>query len=271
MELVPGADRIVAVKVMHEALHADKPLMADLLDEARLVSKIRHANVIPIIDTVQEDGVSALILEYVEGVPLSVMLQAARKRGATLPIAVVGAIIVDVLRGLHAAHELRDETGKPLELVHRDVTPHNVLVGVDGVARLTDFGIAKTLSSYSHTASGIVKGKPTYMAPEQARAGTLDRRADLWSTGVMLWEALVGKRPFAGGTPATTLARLATVTKAPKVRAERPEVPSEIEAVVLQALATDTARRFSDAAAFCQQLTAAWETVGGLASKESER
>jgi eukaryotic-like serine/threonine-protein kinase len=192
-----GFARTVAIKRLHPQ-HAKEPEFVSMfLDEARLAARIRHPNVVPTLDVVATDGELFLVMEYVQGESLARLLRASRQRKESAPTRVVAAIVADVLHGLHAAHEATSEKGEPLGLVHRDVSPHNILVGADGVARVVDFGVAKAAGRIQTTREGQIKGKIAYMAPEQI-TGTVTRRTDVYAASVVLWEALTGKRLFAG-------------------------------------------------------------------------
>ena len=174
------------------------------LDEARLAARIHHPNVVSTLD-VGEGEQLYLVMEYIEGDRISGLIKAAARKGERVPVPVTLRIMIDVLSGLHAAHELRDHQGHPLNIVHRDVSPQNILVGVDGVTRITDFGIAKAEARLTVTREGQVKGKMSYMAPEQLSSTNVNRRADVYAAGVVLWEALTGRRLFRADTEAETL------------------------------------------------------------------
>jgi eukaryotic-like serine/threonine-protein kinase len=175
-----------------------------LLDEARLVARIAHPNVIPTLDVVESDGEVFLVMEYVRGVTLAHLMRAAKKAGRDVPPIVAGGIVSAVLQGLLAAHEATDDFGTPLHLVHRDVSPQNVLVGADGMVRLLDFGIAKTIGLQT-TRKGKLKGKLSYMAPEQLRNEPVSSRTDLYGAAVILWELLTGRRLFQSENEAETV------------------------------------------------------------------
>jgi serine/threonine-protein kinase len=188
-----GFSRIVAAKRLHPQFADDAEFLAMFLDEARIASKVHHPNVVPVLDVVHTGTEVILVQEYVHGVPLDKLLRAARERGVAVPTGVVSAVGADVLAGLHASHEAKDELGTSLEIVHRDVSPQNVLVGVDGIARILDFGVAKATINTHVTRPGMLKGKLAYFAPEQLR-GEATQAVDLYAAGVMLWEALAGRR-----------------------------------------------------------------------------
>ena len=196
-----GFARIVAVKRLHERYARDPEFVAMFLDEARLVGRIRHPNVVQTLDVVAEknaDGGSELfiVMEYVHGESLVRLLAAARTKDEPVPLKIASAIMIGALQGLHAAHEAKSEAGQPLNIVHRDISPHNILVGIDGVARVLDFGVAKASERVSSTTKGEVKGKLAYMAPEQLNGGEADRRTDVFAAGIVFWEVLAGQRLF---------------------------------------------------------------------------
>jgi serine/threonine-protein kinase len=191
-----GIRKVVAIKALSPELARDPAVRTQLLDEARLVSRIVHASVVPILEVVEERDRTHLVFEYVAGERLDRLVDRARRRGTKVPTSIVVAIVSSILRGLHAAHEATSVDGAPLSLVHRDVSPQNVLVGVDGVARILDFGIAKAAARSTVTREGRVKGKLPYMAPEQVLGEALDRRTDLWATSVLLYELATFRRPF---------------------------------------------------------------------------
>jgi serine/threonine-protein kinase len=189
------------------------------------------------------------------------MQSALRQQRRKLPVGVALRILCDALAGLHCVHELLDESGAPLGLVHRDVSPHNLLVGSDGVTRVTDFGIALAAGRLASTRpDGTVKGKLQYLAPEQVGRKQLDRRVDVFAAGIVLWECLTGERLFEAATEAETVTRVLRDPIEPPSMA-RPEIPIEIDEVCLQALERDPARRFKTARAFGEALLRAGESV----------
>jgi serine/threonine-protein kinase len=203
-------------------------------------------------------------MEYVEGDTLGKLLARAAQAGTRIPMRVGLRIVLDTLAGLDAAHELRDDEGCPLGIVHRDVSPQNVLVGVDGSARLSDFGVARATSTLATTRSGQLKGKLAYMAPEQARGHKeVDRRADLFAAGIVLWEVLTCRRLFKGDGEADTLQRVLS-DPIPPVRSIAPSVPAPVEAVVAKALERDRSKRYATAAEFADALERASRVVAAL-------
>jgi eukaryotic-like serine/threonine-protein kinase len=171
-----GFSRTVAIKRLHSEFAKDPDFVAMLLEEARLASRIRHPNVVSMLDVVHENEELFLVMDYIEGESLSRVLRTSSR--SPLPLPIVSSVLSGVLQGLHAAHEATGEDGHPLQIVHRDVSPQNILLGVDGTARVTDFGVAKSVGRVGTTRDGRVKGKAGYMAPEQLRGGRIDRRVD---------------------------------------------------------------------------------------------
>jgi serine/threonine-protein kinase len=244
---------VVAVKVCHPHLRVDEEFAEMFLDEARLAAKIHHPNVVSTLDVGDDDGRLYLVMEYIEGDRLSGLIKAAGKKGRRIPPAVAARIFIDLLSGLHAAHELADNDGTELSVVHRDVSPQNVLVGVDGVARITDFGIAKTEARVTVTSLKQIKGKLAYMAPEQLDGVGVNRRTDLYAAGVVLWETLTGKRLFRGDTDVETVQQ---VIKGEVRRPSEivPDLDPAFDALVMKAIERDPELRFATAAEFAEAL-----------------
>ncbi len=195
---VGGFERLLAVKALHADLSDQEEFVAMFLDEARLAAQIHHPNVVATLDVLEAHGRYFLAMDYVEGLELGALLRRAAEENERIPHEVVARIMLDVLQGLSAAHSLTDRGGRPLHVVHRDVSPQNILVGVDGITRLTDFGVAKAEHRLSSTRDGGFKGKIAYAAPEQLTRSLTDQRSDLFSFGVVLWESLTGSRLFRG-------------------------------------------------------------------------
>ncbi|MEM9195344.1 MAG: serine/threonine-protein kinase [Myxococcota bacterium] len=260
-----GFERLVAVKVLHPHLAHEEEFITMFLDEARLAARIRHPNVVATLDISDSDGAGFfLVMDYIEGDHQGALLRESSRQGERLPAPVVARIVLDALAGLRAAHQLTDERGQLLHLVHRDISPHNILIGTDGIARLTDFGVAKAEVRLSSTREGQFKGKLGYMAPEHASTGEADQRSDLFSMGIVLWESLTGKRLFRGENNAATL-NLILQGEIRPVGAFAPEL-APYEAVLGRALARPPQERFQTAEEFMDALEAAAQQGGGVAA-----
>ncbi len=254
-----GFSRTVAVKRLHDCYAKDPEFVAMLLDEARLAATIRHPNVVPTLDVVAEGGELLVVMEYVEGDSLAHLAKLSLQRGQRVPPAFAAAIVAQALHGLHAAHEAHDRNGEPLGIVHRDVSPQNILVGADGVARVLDFGIAKAASRATSTEDGQIKGKTAYMAPEQLQHGSVDRRTDVFAAAVCLWELLASRRLFLGDSPQETMARVLTATIDPPSK-HGSDVAPALDAVVMRGLERDADRRFATAEEMAHALEDAVKT-----------
>ncbi|MBX3227679.1 MAG: serine/threonine protein kinase [Labilithrix sp.] len=241
-----GFGKTVAIKRMHPQFAKDPEFISMFLDEARITSGLSHPNVVLTLDVLEEPGELLLVMEYVHGGSLASILRAAQGQGLSTPPAIASAIVVATLNGLHAAHETRGDDGQPLHLVHRDVSPQNILVSADGLAKIADFGIAKAVGQVHATSEGVTKGKQAYMAPEQAIGEALTARADVFAAGIVLWEALVGKRLINGANGAERLHALLNL-KVPPPSGLVASLPGAIDDVVLRALARDPNDRFATA------------------------
>lgn len=241
-----GFQKVVAIKTILPGAIDDARMEEMFLVEAELASKIHHPNVVGTIDLGEHEGVLYLVMEWVDGESLNVLMQkAASHGGVPLPIGV--NLIGQACQGLYAAHNLRDDEGALLGVVHRDVSPHNLLVTFTGTAKVVDFGIAKATSLASSTEVGEVKGKFAYMAPEQVRAQAVDARTDLFALGILLYQITTGKHPFRGENPGETLQNICSERGPTPPSAFLPDYPAELEAVVLKALAKNPDQRFSSA------------------------
>lgn len=236
--------RPVAIKVMHAFGGASERMTSMMLSEARIASRIRHANVVPVVDVVSQERGPALILEYVCGESLSQLVDTVHYE---IPFPVVARIVVDALEGLHAAHCVKNEAGLPLEVVHRDVSPQNILVDDSGVARIVDFGVAKALERAYTTESGEVRGKLAYMSPEQMNGHAVDMRTDVWAMGMVLWQLLAGTKPFAGLEAAQTMRRVLSGEISPP-ELHRP-CPAELSEICMRALSFSADDRYPSARA----------------------
>jgi serine/threonine-protein kinase len=257
-----GFSRTVAIKRLHEQFAKDPDFVSMFLDEARLAARIQHPNVVSSLDVVGLDGELFLVMEYIKGESLSRLLRTARRNGEVIPPRIVATIVSGLLNGLHAAHEATDEQGEPLGIVHRDVSPQNVLVGTDGVSRVLDFGVAKAAGRLTTTREGQLKGKFAYMSPEQVRGINIDRRTDIFAAAVVLWEAMTGHRMIEGESEAVVLSKVldAKWTKPSEVL---PTLPKSIDVVTMRGLDPDPNKRYSTA----KEMAFALERAVGLASQ----
>jgi serine/threonine-protein kinase len=262
---VAGFQRLVAIKRLHPHLAKDKEFIEMFLDEARLAARIHHPNVVPIVEVGATERGYYLVMEYIEGDTLARLFARSAQTKKRLPADVGIRVLLDALAGLHAAHELCDDSGQPLEIVHRDVSPQNILVGIDGSSRITDFGVARASSRLSTTRSGQLKGKLAYMAPEQARGARVDRRADLFAMGIILWETLAFKRLFKGDQEAETLNKV-LYEPIPDVRDVAPSTPDELAKVTMKALDRDPQKRYRTGAELADDLEKAARAVRMLAT-----
>jgi serine/threonine-protein kinase len=248
-----GFARVVAIKRLLPHMASEPEFVSMLVDEARLASRIHHPNVVQTFDVVTDRGEVFLVLEYVHGESLANLATHARQSKTPIPAPIVSAIVGGVLHGLHAAHEAVDERGLHLALVHRDVSPHNVVVGVDGVARLLDFGVAKAAGRLQTTREGQVKGKLAYMAPELLQRHDVTPLGDVYAAGVVLWECLANRRLFSAPTEAALLAQALVGLIDPPSKYV-PKLPEEVDALVMKALARDPGQRFASAREMAQAL-----------------
>ncbi|MEA2696372.1 MAG: eukaryotic-like serine/threonine-protein kinase, partial [Myxococcales bacterium] len=259
----PGVPRVVAIKLLHSQLAWNPSFVAMFLDEGRLAARVHHPNVVAPLDFVVREGQGelCLVMEYVHGETLSQLQRRAIAAGSTTSPAIAAGIMIGVLRGLHAAHEATTDDGTPLQIVHRDISPQNVMVGTDGVARVLDFGVARAKMQDLPTGERERGGKPAYLAPEQIRFQKIDRRADLFSAGVILWELLAGRRLFRHSDPRMVWVNILSGDIQPPSRFN-PAVSPALDLVVLQALERDRARRHPTARAFAQAISDAIDPAG---------
>jgi serine/threonine-protein kinase len=249
----PSHDRLVAVKAMLSELADEAEFTRMFIDEVRLVRSIHHANVVDVYDVGESNGVMWMSMEWVEGESLHTIIAEAGKRRAIPPEMAV-RIIADVAAGLHAAHELRDSKGELRGVVHRDISPHNILIGTNGAIKLVDFGVAKAFGRVSEsTRAGQLKGKFGYMSPEQALGRSVDRRSDVFSLGIVLFELTTSRRLFRGESDVDTL-KLVISGQVPRPSTIDEHYPPELERIVLKALERDPRLRYQTAAEFEQEL-----------------
>jgi serine/threonine-protein kinase len=255
-----GVNKLVVLKALLPDLSAEPYALTMFLDEARLAAQLNHPNVVQTYEVGTEGDRHVIVMEYLEGQSLSIVLKRSEQAGSPLPLALHLRIIVSALEGLHYAHELKAYDGSPLQLVHRDISPQNVFVTYDGQVKVLDFGIAKAASSSTHTATGIVKGKIAYMAPEQTIGDAVDRRADIFSVGCMLWAAATGRKLWKD-TPDVHIMRRVINGDIPTPQSANPACDDELNRIVMKALAVDMNHRYQtalelqqDIETFCERL-----------------
>ncbi|MBK7862015.1 MAG: protein kinase [Archangiaceae bacterium] len=283
-----GFERKVVLKRIIPLLARDTAFLAMLHDEARLAARVSHPNVVQVFDVGQQSGVHYIAMEYVHGWDLNAVLRLAERFEVSLPVPLAGAIVVQLCAGLHAAHAWVGDDGVPRPIIHRDVSPHNVLLSVDGLVKVTDFGVAKAADSVHNTPTETLKGKLSFMAPElfRNREHDVDARVDVFATGVVLFQCLTLRHPFRAPNDAAIMAAI-LASDGPSARELRPEISPELDAVVRRALANDAQARFQtarelgaaleqallplgplprpeDLAAFLKELTARLPTEGHL-------
>lgn len=248
-----GFRRLHAIKVMHPHLSQDEQFVDMFLDEARVAATIHHPNVVPILDVGNDDGLIYLVMDYIEGDSLSNVEKVAINLRRRIPIGITLRVMLDALAGLHHAHELCTPEGTHLKIVHRDVSPQNIVISVDGTSRIVDFGIAKAESRVTTTKVGMIKGKLNFMAPEQLRSGPLDRRVDIFGLGVTLWEAITLRRLFAGESDFETARRI-LAGEYPTLQEFDPKLPPALDDLCRRALRPDAAERFQTCAEFADAI-----------------
>src|ERR1019366_6301409 len=260
--------RIVAIKRLHAHLAREHEFLTMFLDEARVTARIRHPNVAPTLDVVATDREVFIVMEYVHGESLSKLFTAMRARREPMPLPVAAAVVCGLLAGLHAAHEATDERGAALQIVHRDVSPQNVIIGSDGVARMVDFGIAKAAGRLQRTLTGEIKGKFGYMAPEQVNGARVTRATDIYAAGVVLWEALTGATLFRADSDVQLAAQVLLGQVFPPSHHVQ-GVPIVFDDIVMCALDRDPARRFATARDMAPALETSLPVAHGEGSRRS--
>jgi len=261
-----GSNDLLVLKRILPHLAEDEHFVTMFRDEADLASKLVHKNVCNVMSFGQYAGTWFIAMEYLHGVPLSRMMTKLSKASKTLDYRVVAGIICQACEGLHAAHEARGNDGQLLGVVHRDVSPPNIMVTSDGTVKVLDFGIAKARGANSRTRTGTVKGKNAYMSPEQILGKPLDRRSDIFALGVVMYEMLAIRRLFHRDSDFLTFKAI-TEEPIPEIRERRPDIPPGMRAALLQAMARDPNGRFETAQAFGQAIKQSIATLGGPASQ----
>ncbi len=261
-----GFEKLFAIKTIKTDFTDDKSFQEMFLDEARIASGIQHPNVAQILDLGEQDEILYIVMEWVDGDTLSRILKLARKGGKAVPIGVALRVVADACEGLHAAHELCDEEGASLGVVHRDVSPQNLLVSTAGSVKVIDFGIAVAKNRHAGTTrEGIVKGKVRYMAPEQVNGKTTDRRADVWAMGVCLYELITGALPFDSDNDVDVVRRLMSGEAPPRPGGA---VPEAVDLILGRSLVRVQSARFATAASMHRAIEEAIDDIGVAATNE---
>lgn len=259
-----GFSKPVAIKVVHPHLAEDPSFVTMFVDEALLSARINHPNVVHVEELREVEGAHLLVMEYVAGCSLAQLLKGLAKRQRRMTPELAVHVAIQVLDGLHAAHELKDDGGQAMEVVHRDVSPDNVLLAWQGHVKLIDFGVAKALSRSTRTQGAMLKGKLRYMSPEQARgAASVDRRTDVYALAIVLWECLTMRRAFSGGNDLEVLDQVRNPEIAPPSRLV-PDLPPGLDAILMRALAKDPAERYASARDFRRDLAKALPAAAAL-------
>ncbi|MEQ8278007.1 MAG: serine/threonine-protein kinase [Deltaproteobacteria bacterium] len=256
--------RLYAVKRLLEGLRSDEAVRQAFLDEARIAGLVRHPNVVPVLDVGEDERGPYLVMDYVEGVSVADLMRASVRARRQVPLQVCLRIVAQAAEGLHAAHMLTGEDGASLKLVHRDVSPPNILVGFDGIVRVTDFGVAKALGRLSHTHGAVLKGKLGYMSPEQLRFEPIDHRSDLFALGVVLFEMLAGRRLYRNKEETEGTRRL-LAEPPPDIGEERDDAPPALVQLLFSMLAKKAEHRPSTAREVRKRLE---EMVAALVAEE---
>jgi serine/threonine-protein kinase len=264
-----GFSKLFVIKRLRANLAGIHEFAEMLVDEARIAARLNHPNVVQTYEIGQVENQYYIAMEYLEGQPLARFLNRARVATVEVPLGVRLRILADGLAGLHHAHTLKDFDGTPLNIVHRDVSPHNLFVTYEGQTKVVDFGIAKAMGRSVETRTGIIKGKVAYMSPEQPTGGELDGRADVFSVGVILWEFITGTRYWKNVDDLTILARLVNDKLPGTPRSVKPDVPADLEEVCTKALHFDPEKRYASAREF-QRAIEAYMDSAGINTSQSE-
>jgi phosphate binding protein len=263
-----GFSKLIVIKSIRPEMEHDLKSREALIAEARLAARLQHPNLVQTLEVGEEAGQLYIAMEFLDGQPLSKVVRAAALAHKRLDPPIIAAVLSDMLAGLHAAHELSDYDGRPLEVIHRDVSPQNVFLTYEGEVKLVDFGVAKAATGGEVTQAGIIKGKPAYLAPEQALGLPVDRRADLYAAGIVAWELFSGRRLFRADTPAA--AEKLQSGPAPPLASVAEGIPAAIAAVVDRALARDREQRFATAREMRAALELPLESSGVRKARREE-
>jgi len=258
-----GFEKRLVIKRILPHLADDPEFVRRFIAEGKLVVRLRHAGIAQVLDMGEEDGVTFIAMEYVDGRDLGELVKLARTGGVELPAPLIATIIVRLLEALDYAHGATDDDGVPLGIIHRDISPSNVMISRAGEVKLLDFGIARATERLQATTTGAIRGKYSYMSPQQAAGAALDARSDLFSVGVLMWELLTGVRPFDGDSDLLTLDRIRFHDPGP-LREAAPDVPAPVAAVVERLLEKDPELRFPSAEAAMRALMAWLNEIGAV-------
>jgi serine/threonine-protein kinase len=252
---IEGFKKLVAIKRVLPALSEKKRFIAMFLDEARLSAHLSHSNVVQVFDIGVGESAYFIVMEYVDGADLKQIIEYMKRSGKTFSVEAASFIASKICEGLTYAHELSTADGQPLHIIHRDMSPPNVLITKHGEVKIVDFGLAKATSQLEKSEAGIIKGKFGYLSPEAAQGKEIDLRTDIFAVGIILWEMLAGRRLFYGETDFATV-KMVQEAKIPSLRAENPAVPAELERVIARALAREPSARYATARDLGKDLTA---------------
>ncbi|HGG57837.1 MAG TPA: serine/threonine protein kinase, partial [Nannocystis exedens] len=253
-ESMAGYSKKVAIKRILPGLIKDQRFTRMFLDEARISLHFNHANIVSVFDLGESESTYFIVMEFVEGTNLKTLLEHQANLGKTIPVPQTCWILNEMLKGLHYAHELRDsDTGEPMGIVHRDVSPPNILISWNGEVKITDFGLAKATTQLESTDPGVVKGKYAYLSPEAAFAKEVDHRSDVYAVGILAFEMLTGRRLFKGKNDFQTIA-MVRASEVPSIRSFNKAVPKDLEKIIMKALTKDVSKRYQTADEFAHDL-----------------
>ncbi len=267
-QLADGGNRLVVLKKIRPNLAKDKKFLEMFLDEARLSTILDHPNVVRSFELCSQNKQSYIVMEYLEGESLAFLVSQSMRAGTQMPAVLAAGIAAQAAEGLHYAHNLNDENGVALNIIHRDISPQNIIVLFDGGVKVLDFGIARAKDRIHQTRTGITKGKAAYMSPEQCLGKKMDGRSDIFALGAVIWEVLAGRRLFKREQEMDTL--MAVVREdTPKIRTFRPEVPEALESIIMRSLDKDPNKRYADASELATSFRAYLKNSNQVGDKEA--
>jgi serine/threonine-protein kinase len=265
-----GFQKLVAVKTMLPELSQEPQFEEMFLAEAELAARIRHPHVCEILDLGEQDGTIYIVMEWIDGEPLSALQRMASRAKIEVPMGVATRLVFNAAMGLHAAHELKNEMGDLVGLVHRDVSPQNILISYDGVVKIVDFGVAKATAEAdaNRTRDGQIKGKAAFMSPEQALGRPIDRRTDVFALGIVLYQLVAGRHPFRGENDMVTMRRISEPEPVMPLSALLEDCPPSLDSAVSHALAKDASKRLPSMLEFARSLERALVEIGTMTREE---